>query len=507
MPRDLQLYPIRQFYGGMNDTDSPYDLPSHHQLDAANVDLGEDGLPVKKGGTARYIATAVSGSPTILATGTLTTKAPVTSGFCMVTGKFYRNASDVWEDETGGLTINATAFWNYVTWKNVLLATNGVDAPLTWIGGNNVATALSISQFTVCNFFVVFHNYLFAIGTTESAVYYPNRIRWSNLNDPTTWTAADFIDWDTDDGDPITGAIGIGNYLHIHKEGSIAEMTFAGSGAPFGANTLRIIQRGIGTTSHRALSGIEDRYWFPNRDGIYELRLGERARKVSRKINAMWALIPGAQFGNMHARVYRLKSQYRLFFAYGSGLTTNNRVLCLHYRFADERQEPAYTYHTGVTASCSTIARVSNVDYLYTGDYAGLVFRNDSGTQDDSSNYRMTLEWPHLDFGDPEKQKEYEEVVIDVNYAGNYYADFTSTVDWTSAKGESVSFAAPDGVDLLGETFIIGSSKMWGADIVSGRKRLWGTGRRLSLKMVTQAANVEQKLYGINVLSQIKEGY
>ena len=94
---------------------------------------------------------------------------------------------------------NAAATWDGLT-VTPLVASGGAnwqDDYTTPGTGKNAPSADLIAQHA---------GYMFVAGTTEGAVPYPNRIRWSHSNNPYAWAADDYIDL-SEGGQRITAMV------------------------------------------------------------------------------------------------------------------------------------------------------------------------------------------------------------------------------------------------------------------------------------------------------------
>lgn len=113
--------------------------------------------------------------------------------------------------------------------KDQVIINNSVDVPRFWAGNDTSPTNtanLTILPYTKCLAMVVHQSVLMALGTTEtvdgSSVYYPTRVRWSNVNTQTY--VVDINTWDDldryeiyDGGTQIVGAVDAWGWLLTFK--------------------------------------------------------------------------------------------------------------------------------------------------------------------------------------------------------------------------------------------------------------------------------------------------
>lgn len=113
------------------------------------------------------------------------TAAPV-----LITGtttRFYTGTS--YTDSTGtALTGASTDQWQAASFNDIYYFTNGKDQVRKWTGSGNSADIAGSPQFTRAKAIATFGARLFVANTTESAVAYPGRVRWSKVNDGDNWT-------------------------------------------------------------------------------------------------------------------------------------------------------------------------------------------------------------------------------------------------------------------------------------------------------------------------------
>ena len=125
----------------------------------------------------------------------------------------------------------------------------------------------------------------FVVGAYIEAGTYPNRVQWSDVNDPRYWNSdgaslADFQD--IEDGGDITGITG-GEFGIILMENAIVRMQFVGSPNIFQFDT---IARGVGCIEGGSVTQYAGTTYFLGADGFYAcdgqqiIRIG--AEKVNR---------------------------------------------------------------------------------------------------------------------------------------------------------------------------------------------------------------------------------
>lgn len=148
--------------------------------------------------------------------------------------------------------------------------TNGVDTPQRYDGTDVADVPGLIAAFTTfkANTVAMFKNYLHFGHTEENGTAHPQRIRHSDVADPTNWTTGDAGSADLlDSSHHIVVARKRGPYLLIYREGSITRREFVGSADQvFDDET---IIEGEGAASTHSVAETEDAHVFVGKKNIY----------------------------------------------------------------------------------------------------------------------------------------------------------------------------------------------------------------------------------------------
>jgi hypothetical protein len=158
---------------------------------------------------------------------------------------------------------------------------------ITYTDTNSGTTSGNINVFTsvapIAKHITVIRD--FVVGAYIEAGTYPNRVQWSDVNDPSYWDSegaslADFQD--IEDGGDITGITG-GEFGVVLLENAIVRMSFVGSPNIFQFDT---IARGVGCIEGGSVTQYAGVTYFLGADGFYAcdgqqvIRIG--AEKVNR---------------------------------------------------------------------------------------------------------------------------------------------------------------------------------------------------------------------------------
>jgi hypothetical protein len=171
--------------------------------------------------------------------------------------------------KSGGYTPNAALDrFRFTQFGNVIIGTNNSDAMQAYTLGTSTAFADLAAGAPICKFLTVVRDFVVTAFTTESSTVYPARVRWSGINDETTWgtsqvTQADFQD--IPDGGQIVGIRG-GEFGLVLMEKGISRMSYVGTPFIFQFDN---ISRGKGCIAAGSIAQIQGVTFFLSDDGFY----------------------------------------------------------------------------------------------------------------------------------------------------------------------------------------------------------------------------------------------
>jgi len=171
--------------------------------------------------------------------------------------------------KTGGYTPNASNDrFRFTQFGNVIIGTNNSDAIQAYTLGTSTAFADLAAGAPICKFLTVVRDFVVTAFTTESSTVYPARVRWSGINDETTWgssqvTQADFQD--IPDGGQIVGIRG-GEFGLVLMEKGISRMSYVGTPFVFQFDN---ISRGKGCIAAGSIAQSQGVTFFLSDDGFY----------------------------------------------------------------------------------------------------------------------------------------------------------------------------------------------------------------------------------------------
>lgn len=171
--------------------------------------------------------------------------------------------------KSGGYSPNADADrFRFTQFGKVIIGTNNSNPMQAYTLGTSTAFADLAAGAPICKFLTVVRDFVVTAFTTESSTLYPSRVRWSGINDETTWgssqvTQADFQD--IPDGGQIIGIRG-GEFGLVFLEKGISRMTYVGTPFIFQFDN---ISRGKGCVAAGSIAQLQGISFFLSDDGFY----------------------------------------------------------------------------------------------------------------------------------------------------------------------------------------------------------------------------------------------
>ena len=218
----FKLETLESFTGGLNLRSDQFNLADDESPDMLNVLVDPRGGIRQRDGVDRRNTTALSAD--VKGIWSFFTDGGTDQVMVNYGTKVAYSASGNFTDLTGitartdgsrvyGMTMNNIAYG--VSYDKPSFRWNGstaADLGTTFGSGGNMPQAQYVT---------FWNNFAWVANTYESATGYKYRVRWSNANDPETWTAADYVDIDKGEhGDYITGLCPMGDRLLVFKTNS-----------------------------------------------------------------------------------------------------------------------------------------------------------------------------------------------------------------------------------------------------------------------------------------------
>jgi hypothetical protein len=487
--------------GGLSGSKSQPNIRPDQLLIARNVAL-ERGTITKEGGATKYNSTAISGAPTVLGGWDWW---PTTTTQRMIV--LLSDGTLKKDDGTG----------TFATTLKSSLTVSGVSTPVFVEGGKEVAANnRKLFIFTGKNAVQV----LAADGATTSDITAPPA-DWSggnqplfglihagrlwgagNLNDPhriyasLTTNHEDFTTTPLQlsvfpgEGEYLVGGISFRGLLVLWKfprgiyvinttDPSTANWTVSrlsqsiGGVSPLGAvmtdNDVVFIDA---AANFQALSTVTEFGDLESRNLSKIAFLNEFVRET-----ISLSALPRTQ------AVYYSTKREAHFTVASSGAATNDRRLVIDFNFADTVR---FRFSDRDVNTALWLRKESDgLLHPLIGDASGFIYKLDQATKSKNGlGYVGEFQTPHLDLGflDPKlatkvKLGQFLELIVEPT--GNWNLDVE--VYWDGVLRQSISFNMGAGGAALG-SFVLDTDTLAGEALVSRRKRLLGSGRRISLK-------------------------
>jgi hypothetical protein len=311
-------------------------LPDLPDLNNPGVTLAKNVLPLGDSYQQFPNATVYSNALTARCQGFVSTKdnSGNTINFSGNATKLYKSAIGVFSDvsKTGGYTTSDEEFWYWTRFNNYLIATNFSDAIQVFTIGSSTKFADLAASAPKARYSANIRNFLVVANTFDSVDgLVPHRVRWSALNDPTSWTVsattqADYQDLNPDNG-WIQQIIG-GEYGVIFQERAINRMSYVGSPVVWQFDE---VETGKGLVASGSAVKVGNYIFYLGIDGFYVFD-GSRSQSISEnKISRyFWNDVDLTYLSRISSTVdYDKQIIYWLYPRNGNSIP--NRILCFNY--------------------------------------------------------------------------------------------------------------------------------------------------------------------------------
>jgi len=299
--------------------------------------------------------------------------------------------------------------------------TNGTDTVLSWDG----TTLAQVAAFPKAKYIKWFHNYMFAFNVSGNR----SRLYFSNLGDPETWGASDYLDIAPGDSDQGTGLNVLGDELIIGKGHRVK--AFSGwSAATFSVKDVSDRLAEYGVASHRTMLNIGNDLLFLSFAGdvphfrslqrtryavnIYGGIISDDIENTMRGLNASALSVAAGLFDGKRA----------WFFVPNGSSTINDLTLCY------DTVTKGWTKHTGINASVALIANVTGAPVRYFGESRAQskVYKLDSSNSDNGSaiSFQFTTRRFQPDF---KRKHKYKYLYLHAETIGNVDVGVKTSVD------------------------------------------------------------------------------
>lgn len=343
---------------------------------STNIDAGTTGIAIGYSITAEPMGTGLDG---------WIDEFRVDKGIARHTANFTPPSAAYAAD---AIAITSSRFLTFADWQSGRALINTDIGLYTYTGLGN---ASAVSAAPLGKFITIWKNYVFSAGIRGL----PNTVRYSDLSDYTTWTAANTLNFNTNDGDVITGMRILKGKLYVFKRYSVHRITFLGSNPTFQVDPIL----GIGTPAHYSIKEVDmggelgTALIFLTTDKKLAIFDGYNVQvlndNLSEESNDLFAAADDQPitFADInltyadlfHAVVKQDTNEYILYCVLGSD-TTINYAFVLDYKAGG-----VYPYDGQIFASSLYALSTNKSKLLYTAGYSGYMWQMESGNSDDSS--------------------------------------------------------------------------------------------------------------------------
>jgi len=308
------------------------------------------------------------------------------------------------------LTGTADNLCEFVLLKDKLVINNGVDTPQTWDGDDTtptVAADLTGIQFSKAVAMMSHKNLLIFVGTTESGVYYPTRVRWCDIN-RSTYTV-DITSWPTanryeiyDGGPKIVGCVDNWGAALIFKEDGLYPGGISYDQLGHYDFRLGEPRRGFRPISRMSIVARPEFVFGAAREGLFVVRPDMSVEIVNSDDVNTWLGLNQGRWQYSQAFVREKDHQVRLLCSGAGNTTGHNKILVWDWDTGDvwlDTPKHSMNFVQHVT--------VSNEELDWFGSYAGYLYKGNRTvyTSDSGTAYSWRIKMAPNDLGLPGIEK------------------------------------------------------------------------------------------------------
>ncbi len=366
-------------------------------------------------------------------------------------------------EQATGYAETAEAF--FCTFTDLCIMVNGVDVPQKW-DAVNPWTALGGSP-PAARYVALHQNRLWLASSSAN----PSRIWFSELLDPETWPALNFIDVAPDDGDRITGLIPVADVLVVMK-GRSTWLLLGDSPSNF---QVRCVNPSLGSPAPRSLCNMDGKLVFASSRGVHLTDMTGFAT-MSERLRPTWESMNARRYG----RAVGAFAEHMLYiFVPAAGSLENNS--CLVY----DTIRQAFTMRPWGASCWAEIEEAGKVTTLFGDPERGQVFSLDS-TSDRGAVVPFAWESKAFDFGARESLKLARRVLLQVKPNG--------------VAGQLKCYLRPDQGTLKGPTTVTypGSSEIATLQFIAGAIGV-GPFKTLSVRIENATKDARPEVHSIAI--------
>lgn len=517
---EFQEFPYKTNNGGLNTKASPLFLKDNESPDCLNVYFDTDGAILKRNGSVQihnehmtmpsHYTSVLPEEHTVTGMAYYAKKDGTDYLVSVIGGAVYKtdDIEGTPEHITGDHYVHSaalatTGLQDFEVYLDTLIATDGEDEPWTWDGSGSIermggSDGLTLPYgLTTAKYVALFKDRLFFANVTISSVTYPSRVYFSAIGSITDWTATDFININTNDGQEIEGLEVLGDRLVVLKTNSIYNILFTGSSdIPF---YVQKSDSDVGCIAGHSIQDVKNNLIFLSSDGIYAYD-GLASIKISDRISPTLQDYNAGRYDKAVSANYRLKNQYLLTFTNGSGTKNNEAIVWDYYH-------NAFTKYNDLYLASMAVVFTSSGDRLYSGGYEANLDRQDYGTSDGGTsqvngtaiNGYYWTKW--FDWGSLGYKKRPMYLYLFAEASGNWYLTTSYVYDLEDGVFKSAAMNLTGSGAVVG-TAIVGTSTVGVAGTIIKRFDLQGQGGFARFKFANPNANEPFRIEGFSILAK-----
>lgn len=352
--------------------------------------------------------------------------------------QFASNAYQLLHSAVTGVTITADTHFRFHTLDNICMISYGGD-PLKYTGSGS-ATTLG-GTIVSSDFGLEWQRYSWFHSTVDPRLMY-----YCTTLGSVESGYVSFLNFDDDPFEVVGGSKQSDDML-IFKLWNIFRVKYTGSSPVF--RKYRVDTK-VGAVSHDTIKELPDgRVIFLAPDFNVYMAVGDQIIPVGDNIKKILKDGVNSRIQYATAGLLYDRSQYWLSFTYTSGETTHDRTLVMDWSrpYQDKwgkLQYPWFIY--SIVSNCFAEIYTGGRSFLYHGDYAGLMHKDNTGTNDNEVAFNSTYKSKAFSMGDASLEKKYSKLLLSYDNKGSHNLNISLVCDQNSATQKNITQSMLGGV-------------------------------------------------------------
>lgn len=479
--------------GGLNSKLSSISIDDDEASEINNMSFSRGGSIQTRSGYIKYNSTAITGTPSI--TGLFYNRFTDGTRMLLATtsnSKLYKSEMDgTMDDVTGSFSLpsgqdSRTSFT--VGRDMVFIGFSDTALSPVWVSSTGAVVSLAgnppEAKYNKFN-----KNVLFWANGNQDGTLYKSRVWYTPLGDLGSSKNVErypdeyFFDVAWDDGTEITALFTILDTLYIGKDTSIWRL----SGSDHDSFVLERMIVDTGPIAHEVVQVIDNvAYFMDSKNRIVSYDGGIKVVDISDRIETTLNAL------NENRNIYAVSSRYNDDYQISvtdAGGSTHDTI------FYYDTFQDAWTIYKGIAANAMAIAStVNDPEVWYTGNYAGRIYEQDSGTNDDGTAIDWYYTSKQYRFPDVWGKKTFRAVDITYNTESNYNINVEHRTDFAST-GVAVTLNLNPGGSLW-DSGVYGTATYGGIEVADADINVNNSGEFFSLKIWNDQLNQPATILG-----------